>query len=141
MHEHSNRGITYDRIYGMVRRIPKGRVATYGQIACLVGIPRQPRQVGYALAALHDHHAVPWHRVVNAKGEISQRSESGFEELQRILLEMEGVELDVKGRISLSRFRWRPKSAVRYPTPLRLPPDNALHTGAPVSAAIGQQQE
>jgi methylated-DNA-protein-cysteine methyltransferase related protein len=95
-----------------VRRIPKGRVATYGQIACLAGIPRQPRQVGYALAALRDDHPVPWHRVVNSKGAISQRSESGFEELQRILLEGEGVVFDAKGRISLSRFRWRPKGAI-----------------------------
>jgi len=105
----SNRGITYDRIYSMVRRIPKGRVATYGQIACLAGIPRQARQIGYALAALRDHHPVPWHRVVNSKGEISQRSEPGFEERQRILLESEGVVFDVNGRISLSRFRWRRK--------------------------------
>jgi methylated-DNA-protein-cysteine methyltransferase-like protein len=110
-----NRGVTYDRIYSTVSRIPKGRVATYGQIACLTGIPRQPRQVGYALAALRANHPVPWHRVVNSKGEISQRSGSGFEELQRILLESEGVVFDAKGRISLSRFRWRPKDAIRYP--------------------------
>lgn len=122
MWEHSNSGITYDHIYSMVRRIPKGRVATYGQIARLAGIPRQPRQIGYALAALRDHHAVPWHRVVNAKGEISQRSVSGFEDLQRILLEREGVVFDVKGRLSLSRFRWRPKDAV---------PDNARRRSAP----------
>ncbi len=113
MRKHSNGGITYDRIYSIVRRIPKGRVATYGQIARLAGIPRQPRQIGYALAALRDHHPVPWHRVVNSKGEISQRSESGFEELQRILLQGERVVFDVNGRISLSRFRWRPKDAVR----------------------------
>ena len=119
MRKHSNRGITYDRIYSMVRRIPKGRVATYGQIACLAGIPRQPRQIGYALAALRDHHPVPWHRVVNSKGEISQRSEPGFEERQRILLESEGVVFDVTGRISLSRFLWRPKDAMRHPTEMR----------------------
>jgi len=129
------RGITYDRIYSVVRRIPKGRVATYGQIARLAGIPRQPRQIGYALAALRDHNPVPWHRVVNAKGEVSQRSASGFEELQRILLEREGVVFDVKGRISLSRFRWRPKDAVRYPTAPRLAPDNALNPDAPARHA------
>jgi methylated-DNA-protein-cysteine methyltransferase-like protein len=123
MCKQSNMGVTYDRIYSTVRRIPKGRVATYGQIACLAGIPRQPRQVGYALAALRDDHPVPWHRVVNSKGEISQRSESGFEELQRILLESEGVVFDAKGRISLSRFRWQPKDAIRYPTALRMPPN------------------
>ena len=109
MRKHSTRGVTYDRIYGMVRRIPRGRVATYGQIACLVGIPTQPRLVGYALAALRDHHPVPWHRVVNAKGEISRRSAAGFEAHQRLLLQREGVVFDIRGRIPLSRFRWRPK--------------------------------
>ncbi len=109
MRKHSTTGVTYDGIYGMVRRIPRGRVATYGQIACLVGIPRQPRQIGYALAALRDHHPVPWHRVVNAKGEISRRSESGFEARQRLLLQSEGIVFDLRGRISLSRFRWRPR--------------------------------
>jgi methylated-DNA-protein-cysteine methyltransferase-like protein len=128
---HSNRGITYDRIYSMVRRIPKGRVATYGQIARLVGIPRQARQIGYALAALRDHPPVPWHRVVNSKGEISQRSESGFEERQRLLLEREGVVFDLNGRISLSRFRWRPKDAVHHLTARRLAPSNALHPDVP----------
>jgi len=131
MRNHSIRGITYDRIYSVVRRIPKGRVATYGQIACLAGIPRQPRQIGYALAALRDHLPVPWHRVVNSKGEISQRSEPGFEERQRILLQSEGVVFDVNGRISLSRFRWRPKDAVRHLTARRLAHCNALHTDAP----------
>ena len=101
---------TYDRIYLAVLRIPRGRVATYGQIAFLSGLPRQPRQVGYALSALHDRRPVPWHRVVNSKGEISRRSEPGFEEIQRALLESEGVVFDTKGRISLERFRWRPKS-------------------------------
>jgi methylated-DNA-protein-cysteine methyltransferase-like protein len=104
----------------MVRRIPKGRVATYGQIAYLAGIPRQARQIGYALAALRDHHRVPWHRVVNAKGEISRRSEPGFEERQRVLLQSEGVVFHMKGRISLSRFRWRPKDTVRH-TPFDAP--------------------
>jgi methylated-DNA-protein-cysteine methyltransferase-like protein len=112
MRGHSNRGITYDRIYRMVRRIPRGRVATYGQIARLVGIPRQARQIGYALAVLRDHHPVPRHRVVNSKGEISQRSEPGYEERQRILMQSEEVVFDVNGRISLSRFCWRPKDAV-----------------------------
>jgi methylated-DNA-protein-cysteine methyltransferase-like protein len=116
MRKPSNRGITYNRIYSIVRRIPKGRVATYGQIAWLAGIPRQARQIGYALAALRDHRPVPWHRVVNAKGEISQRSEPGFEARQRLLLEREGVAFDAKGRISLSRFLWRPSVAMRHTT-------------------------
>lgn len=97
----------YDRIYNTVRRIPKGRVATYGQIATLAGIPRQARQIGYALSALKDD-TVPWHRVVNAKGEISRRADTGYEDYQRILLEQEGVIFDANSRISLERYRWRP---------------------------------
>jgi methylated-DNA-protein-cysteine methyltransferase-like protein len=105
---------TYDRIYSTVRRIPKGRVATYGQIALLSGIPRQPRRVGYALSALHNHQPVPWHRVINSKGEISRRSEPGYEIMQQVLLESEGVMFDKKGRVALSKFCWQPKDAVRH---------------------------
>ena len=99
--------LTHDRIYSAVRRIPKGRVATYGQIAALAGFPRHARQVGYALAALNDSQAVPWHRVINAKGEISERSRPGYTDLQRILLEDEGIEFDANGRVVLSRFQWQ----------------------------------
>lgn len=98
---------SYDRIWRVVRRIPRGRVATYGQIAELAGIPRGARQVGYALHALRDHSAVPWHRVLNARGTISLRSE-GAPETQRLRLEREGVRFDSAGRTDLERFRWRP---------------------------------
>ena len=99
---------TFDHINSMVCRIPAGRVATYGQIARLAGLPRQARQVGYALAALREHKPVPWHRVVNVQGAISPRAEPGYEEFQRSLLENEGVVFDEAGRISLSRYQWRP---------------------------------
>ena len=79
---------------------------TYGQIARLLGHPGAARQVGYALAGASE--ALPWHRVVNARGEISPRSRPGYEELQRILLEDEGVVFDARGRIPLSFFQWRP---------------------------------
>src|SRR6266446_5737026 len=104
---------TYDRIYNTVRRVSKDRVATYGQIAILSGIPRQPRRVGYALAALRNHQPVPWHRVINSKGQISRRSEPGYEVVQQVLLESEGVVFDTKGCIPLAQFRWRPKDAAR----------------------------
>ena len=81
---------TYDRIYRVVRRIPHGRVATYGQVAALAGFPRHARQVGYALHALLAHTRVPWHRVINAKGEVSRRSVPGWEQEQRFRLEGEG---------------------------------------------------
>lgn len=92
----------------MVERIPPGRVATYGQIAALAGIPRHARQVGYALHALPEGSQVPWHRVINARGEVSPRSEQGYEHYQRHLLEEEGVAFDSRGRVELGRFRWDP---------------------------------
>lgn len=89
-------------IYAAVHRIPRGRVSTYGRVAAAAGIPGHARQVGYALAALDDDSDVPWHRVVNARGEVSARSGgSGFEALQRALLESEGVRFDARGRIDL----------------------------------------
>ena len=94
------------RIYSIVAGIPAGCVSTYGRIAALAGMPRQARQVGYALAALPKDNDVPWHRVVNAKGEISQRANG--ETRQRELLEAEGVVFDSKGRVSLKRFGWDP---------------------------------
>jgi methylated-DNA-protein-cysteine methyltransferase-like protein len=83
-------------------------VATYGQIARLAGLPGHARQVGYALAALPDGVSVPWHRVVNAKGEISARGEPHYEIRQRQLLERERVGFDEKRRIPLRRFQWKP---------------------------------
>src|SRR5262245_154669 len=74
------------RIYAVVRRIPKGRVATYGQVAALAGYPGHARQVGYALSALPSGTALPWHRVINARGEISLRHWPGAEVTQRMLL-------------------------------------------------------
>ncbi|HEX6944205.1 MAG TPA: MGMT family protein [Gemmatimonadaceae bacterium] len=97
---------SYDRIYAVVRKIPRGRVATYGQVATVAGIPGHARQVGYALNALSQP-SIPWHRVINAKGEISARSRPGAEKIQRALLEREGVEFDGAGRVSFLRYRWR----------------------------------
>ena len=99
----------YRRIYRVVRGIPRGRVATYGQVAALAGIPRQARQVGYALFALPRGSNVPWQRVINAKGEVSQRSSPGDEGLQRAVLESEGVVFDPRGRVDLARYQWRPQ--------------------------------
>ncbi len=93
------------RIYAAVLQIPQGRVATYGQVAAEADLPRQARQVGYALAALPPGSPVPWHRVINARGEISLRPSGGAED-QRALLEDEGVEFDPRGRVDLMRFRW-----------------------------------
>lgn len=102
----------YDRIYQVVRRIPKGRVATYGQIAALTGIPGRARQVGYALSALNDD-TVPWHRVINAQGAISPRAAPEFVRIQRRLLEAEGVTLDDDDRVPLDQYRWCPRPGSR----------------------------
>lgn len=105
---------TYQRIYACVRRIPPGKVATYGQIAQLAGIPRGARQVGYALHKAPE--GLPWQRVINARGEVSPRGaeQQGAEWMQRHLLEEEGVEFDVYGRCDLQRFRWRPRWRPRW---------------------------
>ena len=99
--------MTYQRIYDVVRRIPRGHVATYGQVATLAGLAGHARQVGYALHALPDGTGVPWHRVVNASGRISVRAVPGAELVQQQLLEREGVRLDARGRVPLARVRWR----------------------------------
>ena len=95
----------------MVRRIPRGRVATYGQVAVLAGLPGAARQVGYALHALPDDSGVPWQRVVNGRGRVSARSLPGSERVQRAVLELEGVVFDEAGRIDLERHGWRPRAA------------------------------
>jgi methylated-DNA-protein-cysteine methyltransferase-like protein len=100
----------WPRIYAVVARIPHGRVATYGQVAALAGLPRQARLAGYALHGLPDDSELPWHRVINAQGRVSERSEPGPSEgLQRHLLEEEGVVFDDRERVDLKRFRWKPR--------------------------------
>jgi len=97
----------YLRIYAVVRQIPRGRVATYGQVAGLAGLDGHARQVGYALHALPRSMKLPWHRVINSRGEVSERTRGDWHELQRHLLEAEGVEFDERGRLNLKKFRWR----------------------------------
>ncbi len=98
----------YVSIYEVVRGIPPGRVATYGQIAELAGFPGQARMVGYALHALGEDHTVPWQRVINARGEISRRGDREWERFQRTLLEEEAVSFNTSGRVDLQKYRWRP---------------------------------
>jgi methylated-DNA-protein-cysteine methyltransferase-like protein len=90
-----------------VKRIPRGRVATYGQVATLAGLDGHARQVGYALHDLPPQSNVPWHRVINARGEISARSAGDSHELQRMLLEAEGVDFSLDGRVELKKYRWK----------------------------------
>ena len=99
----------YQRFYEVVARIPPGKVATYGQIATLAGFPGQARQVGYALNATPDDLEIPWQRVINAQGKISPRANPIAAEIQRQMLEAEGVQLDARGQVSLSVYRWQPE--------------------------------
>jgi len=93
----------HSSVYRLVMRIPRGRVATYGQIAALLGYPRAARAVGQAMK--HVPARVPWHRVVNAHGGISLRANVGSMLTQRLLLEQEGVRVR-RGRVRLEDHRW-----------------------------------
>jgi methylated-DNA-protein-cysteine methyltransferase-like protein len=92
------------RVHSLVRRVPAGRVVTYGQVAVLVGAPRAARAVGQAMRVCPP--GVPWHRVVNGRGTISPRGDGSGALSQRLLLEGEGVRF-VRGRIDFGRYRWR----------------------------------
>jgi methylated-DNA-protein-cysteine methyltransferase-like protein len=91
-------------VFRLVRQIPRGQVATYGQVAAILGSPRAARAVGWAMR--HCAPGVPWHRVVNASGGISLRANVGGMLTQRVLLEQEGVPVR-RGRVRLDRYRWR----------------------------------
>jgi methylated-DNA-protein-cysteine methyltransferase-like protein len=104
----------YEKIYAVIRRIPRGRVATYGQIAALAGLPKRARLVGTALRETPDSLDLPWQRVINAGGRVSARGGLGVEEgYQRHLLEEEGVVFSPSGRIDLERFGWDPEARPR----------------------------
>lgn len=96
---------TYERVYAVVSMIPAGKVATYGQVASVVG-NCTARMVGYALAALPEAYDVPWHRVINAQGKISPRAKSASTELQRQLLEAEGIQFSSAGKVDFRTVRW-----------------------------------
>jgi methylated-DNA-protein-cysteine methyltransferase-like protein len=96
-----------DAICDVIRRIPKGWVATYGQVAAMAGLPRRARLVGRVLQRLDSATRIPWHRVVNAKGEVSYSlSRNGGDIVQRRLLEKEGLRFDDNNRLDLERCRW-----------------------------------
>ncbi len=100
---------SYALIWATIKKIPKGRVATYGQVAREAGFPKQPRLAGYALHHMPAGTQMPWHRVINAQGKISFPVGSEQYEKQKRLLEEEGV-LFLKGRVDLTRYQWRRNS-------------------------------
>ena len=96
----------FQRVYEIVARIPKGKVVTYAQIAAALGDPRQARTVGWAMHSIPEWLDIPWHRVVNSSGGISTRHIIGERNMQRKLLEDEGVVFNEDGRLDLERYRW-----------------------------------
>jgi len=91
-----------------IKNIPSGKVATYGQIALMAGSYRAPRQVAWILHSSSAKENLPWHRVINSRGEISLKRRAGYEQ-QKMLLMEEGVKFNKEGRIDLKRFLWQPK--------------------------------
>lgn len=103
----------YEVIYDVVRQIPPGQVATYGQIAAIANLAGKARLVGYALFRVPKDSDVPWQRVINAKGEISHSVlREGSDYVQRSLLEDEGIVFDDNDKISLQRYQWRPDFSI-----------------------------
>ncbi len=96
----------FQRVWNLVKRIPRGRVATYGQISNLIARRLTPIGVGWAIRAAGEN-AIPWHRVINGRGTVSTDGEHPG--LQRAMLEAEGVRFDERGRVDLERFGWRPR--------------------------------
>ncbi len=99
---------TYQRIYRVVKKIPPGKVATYGQIARLAGLSGHARQVGYALHNLPSKSDVPWQRVINSRGRISFPAESVAWNMQKSILESEGIQLSENSTVSLFKYQWKP---------------------------------
>lgn len=95
---------TFEKIYEVVKSIPKGRVATYGQVALLAGNPRWARVVGYALHVNPEPETIPCHRVVNREGKVAPGFAFGGEGVQRQLLESEGIVFEPDGRINLAKY-------------------------------------
>ncbi len=97
---------TFDRIYAVVKRIPRGKVATYGQVAMLAGNPRWARAVGYALHANPEPGVIPCHRVLNRFGKTAPAFAFGGEDRQAELLREEGVEVSAEGIVDLDKYLW-----------------------------------
>ena len=95
-----------DAVCRAVAQVPRGRVATYKQIAWMVGFPRRPRQVGMVLKGLGEGNDLPWHRIVNAKGYVPSRGRWWCAMLQISRLREEGVAVDEEGNLDLARFGW-----------------------------------
>jgi methylated-DNA-protein-cysteine methyltransferase-like protein len=112
----NGRALQPSKFYAVISEIPKGKVATYSQIAALAGLPGRARHVGHALRILEDP-SIPWHRVVNASGTISLPAREGRAGYQQFLLEKEGVVFNARGRVDLDLYRWDPDALPPRPRP------------------------
>ena len=102
----------FERVYKLLKQIPKGKVVTYGQIAVMLGCPRMARQVGYALHVNPLPGKIPCHRVVNRFGALAPAFAFGGAEVQAALLEAEGIEVREDFTVDLDKYRWDGKEAV-----------------------------
>jgi len=123
----------FEQVHRLVSLIPAGRVASYGQIAALLGEPRAARTVGWALHALPDETTVPWQRVINVQGRITNSSHSGAAEIQRVLLEQEGIRFSTDGRVDMTVYRWEGPTVAQLDSILRghTGPEHHLRTPPP----------
>lgn len=96
----------FEQVYRLVRQVPPGRVTSYGAIARLLDHPRAARTVGWALHSLPEGSDVPWQRVINSQGRISTTCREHGADLQRALLEAEGIKFDERGTVDWERFGW-----------------------------------
>ena len=103
----SNDSSFYEAAWELTKKIPRGKVSTYGQLATFLGSPRAARAVGYAMFNVPDE-TIPWHRVINSQGKISIGGHQNRPDLQRIKLEAEGVVFTDSGRVDLDKYRWIP---------------------------------
>ena len=123
----------FEQVHRLVSLIPAGKVASYGQIAALLGEPRAARTVGWALHALPDETTVPWQRVINVQGRITNSSHSGAAEIQRVLLEQEGIRFSADGRVDMNVYRWEGPTVAQLDSILRghTAPEHHLRTPPP----------
>jgi methylated-DNA-protein-cysteine methyltransferase-like protein len=107
--ESTKAGSFPQRVYAIVRQVPRGSVITYGTIARLLGDPRRAREVGWAMAATpNESPPIPAHRVINARGELSAARSFGSYAILRHKLEAEGIVFEGDGRVDLDRYLWLP---------------------------------
>lgn len=105
----------FQQVWRLVSLIPEGRVASYGQIATMLGNPRAARTVGWAMHSCPAELDLPWHRVINSRGEISLNAEYACGKLQLQLLEAEGIHIGNNGVIDIQKYGWRPLADKEIP--------------------------